>query len=131
MSTTRRAFSREEAVAALVRVYQGGRDRLQPVSLMTRIVSETDATVFETTSELTPESFTGAERAAEHRVRLPLGTLPAGEYLLTFAAQLDKRTARVVALATALLTLALSLVLLAAFDPAVTTPRLGTSVVNG
>lgn len=92
--TTRRAFGRSEVVAALVCAYQSGRDRIRPVSLATRIVSETGATVFDSTVNLPPDAFVGPERAAEQQFRLPLAALPAGEYLLQFEAALGTRTER-------------------------------------
>jgi len=92
--TTRRAFSKTEAVAALLRLYQSEGQKRQPVSLTTRIVNDADATVFERTTELPPEAFEGSMRAAEHQLRLPLATLPPGQYLLTFEARLDKRLER-------------------------------------
>ena len=90
--TTVRAFVRDELVTALVRVYQGGRDTLRPASIATRIFNETDQQVFEATSDVTPEGFVGPTRAAEYQLRLPLATLPSGEYVLKLEATVEKTT---------------------------------------
>jgi VWFA-related protein len=90
--TTVRAFVRNEFVTALVRVYQGGRGPLRPASITTHIFNETDEQVFEAPSDLAPEAFVGPTRAAEYQLRLPLATLPAGEYVLKLEATVDKTT---------------------------------------
>ena len=58
-----------------------------------RIVNETDEQVSEATSDLMPEAFVGPTRAAEYQLRLPLATLPSGEYVLKMDATVEKRTA--------------------------------------
>jgi VWFA-related protein len=91
--TTRRSFAGAEAISALLRVYQGGRDPLRPASLEIRIINDEDAVVATTTKPLPPEAFAGPERAAECKFPLPVSQLAAGEYLLTMKATIERRTA--------------------------------------
>jgi len=90
--TTRRSFAAAETITALVRVYQGGKERPKPATLAVRIVNEEDAVAATVTKELTPESFVGSTRAAEYQLRLPLSQLDAGEYLLTMDATMEKKS---------------------------------------
>jgi hypothetical protein len=90
--TTQRDFA-GHAGTAFVRVYQGGKGALAPVPLTTRIVDETGTRVFERTQVLEPGAF-GTTRAADHRLDLPVSSLPAGPYLLTFEVALEEQTAR-------------------------------------
>jgi hypothetical protein len=90
--TTRRAFVAGEAIAALLRLYQGGKDAPRLVSVQTRIVNESDEQVFGASADLAGAAFAGPTRAAEFRQGLPLATLANGEYLLTIEATLDERT---------------------------------------
>jgi hypothetical protein len=80
-------------VTAFFRLYQGGNDRLAPVTLETRIVDAAGKALLETSEAVEAASF-GDARAADHRFRLPLSTFTAGEYLLTFEATLGKAVVR-------------------------------------
>jgi VWFA-related protein len=87
--TTARIFQRSDAVAAFLRIYQGGRDSLAPVQVRTRIVDTANRAVVEGPSTLTPEHFQ-VNRAADFQLALPFDRLDAGEYLLTIEASHDK-----------------------------------------
>jgi VWFA-related protein len=89
--TTQREFAGHTG-AAFVRVYQGGRRALAPVSLTTRIVDLRGDPAFERTETLEPERF-DASRATDCRFDLPLVGLAPGAYLLTFEAALGERSA--------------------------------------
>jgi VWFA-related protein len=83
--TTRRAFTRADAVRAFLRVYQAGRAPLLPVSMAIRIVDATDAVLLAQEEELEAGRFK-RDRAADYQFQLPLAQLPPGEYLLTLTA---------------------------------------------
>ena len=89
--TTRRTFARGEAIAAMLRVYQGGKDATKTVAVAVRIVDQQDATVFDATTDLPPAAFVGPTRAAEFQLGLPVAKLTTGEYLLRIEATLDRR----------------------------------------
>jgi len=91
--TTRRTFTSGEAIGALVRVYQGGRDAPRPASIVGRIVNDADTKIFEAAASLVPAAFVGPTRSAEYKLRLPLVQMARGEYLLTIEASLGSRTA--------------------------------------
>jgi VWFA-related protein len=88
--TTRRQFSAREGIGALVRIYQGGRDAVQPATVTARIVNARDETLVDQTSNLRPADFGTAARTADFRLPLPLAKLMPGEYLLTLEAQVDR-----------------------------------------
>jgi hypothetical protein len=91
--TTERTFAASDIVTAFLRVYQGGRDKLAPVTMTAAIADAAGAGVFAKTDVLAGAAF-GPERSAEYQLRLPLATLPAGEYLLTVGAAAGKITAK-------------------------------------
>jgi hypothetical protein len=91
--TTERTFSAADLVTSLVRVYQGGSDKLAPVTMKVSIVDAAGKSVVSQTDTVAVDRFS-ADRAADFQYRLPLATLPAGEYLLTFDAAAGKNTAR-------------------------------------
>jgi hypothetical protein len=91
--TTERAFGPSDPVTAFLRLYQGGNDKLAAVSLKIQIQDGAGKSVFEKAESISAERFS-AERAAEYQLRLPLQTLAAGEYLLTFDATLGKSSSR-------------------------------------
>jgi hypothetical protein len=88
--TTRRQFKAGEGIGALVRIYQGGRDALQPATVTARIVNARDETVVDQTSDLGPADFGSAARTVDFRLPLPLAKLMPGEYLLTLEAKADR-----------------------------------------
>jgi hypothetical protein len=91
--TTERAFVASDVVTAFMRVYQGGSDKLAAVTMKVGMQDAKGKSVFNQTDPIAPDRFS-ADRAADYQYRLPLSTLPAGEYLLTFEATLGKNTAR-------------------------------------
>jgi VWFA-related protein len=91
--TTRRAFSRADAVRAFLRIYQGGRAQLQPVSMAVTIVDTVGAVRLVHEEAFEAGRF-GRDRAADYQFQLPLAQLPPGEYLLTLTAALGERSDR-------------------------------------
>jgi hypothetical protein len=91
--TSEREFVRVDRVNAFVRVYQGGKAALAPVTVMIRILDAQGATVIEQSDTLDAHAFK-AGRAADEKFALPLARLAPGEYLLTMEATLGKSTAR-------------------------------------
>jgi hypothetical protein len=90
--TAERTFVRDDHVTAFVRFYQGGGKDPLPVSIVTRIVNERDATAFERAMDLSGDEFT-KDRSADRAIRLPLTDLPPGEYLLRIEAASGTRRA--------------------------------------
>jgi VWFA-related protein len=91
--TTERTFFASDVVTAFLRVYQGGGDKIAPIPIKVTINDAAGKAVFTTTETVAADRFT-AERAADYQFRLPLGTLKAGDYLLTFETTVGKATAR-------------------------------------
>jgi hypothetical protein len=83
--TAARTFARGDHGMAFVRVYQGGGKDPLPVSIVTRIVNDHDATAFERAADLGRDRF-AQHRAVDDAIRLPLTDLPPGEYLLRIEA---------------------------------------------
>jgi VWFA-related protein len=79
--TSERLFARDDKVTAMLRLCQGEKKPLVPVTLVVRIVDARDATVFEDTATLGPERFL-AGRLADYRVDLPIAALRPGRHLL-------------------------------------------------
>ena len=90
--TTDRAFGATDIVTTLVRVYQGGNDKLAAVPVKVTIQDAAGKSVFNQTDTIAAERF--VDRAADYQFRVPLNKLQAGEYLLTFEAAAGKNTAR-------------------------------------
>jgi len=91
--TTERAFAASDPIAAFLRLYQGGGDRVTAVTMKVQIRDAAAKLVFDRSETIGPDRFS-AERAAEYQLRLPLATLSTGEYLLTFEGTLGKTVAR-------------------------------------
>jgi VWFA-related protein len=91
--TTEREFARLDRVTAFLRVYQGGRTPLAPVTVSVHILDAKGATAFEKADTLGGDRFVTA-RAADERLALPLVSLTSGDYLLSFEAALDKTAVR-------------------------------------
>ncbi len=89
-----RTFDRTDHVSALARIYEGGSQPIAPVSMTTRIVSDHDVVALNSSETIAAAQFDGAARVVEHKLDLPLATLPPGNYLLTFEAVLGKTTDR-------------------------------------
>jgi VWFA-related protein len=92
MPTTRREFATTDDVRAFVRVYEGGRDAIQPVRVTSKIQNSTGRIVFERTQTIEVADF-DERRAADALVDLPR-TLASGQYLLTIDAARQQTTAR-------------------------------------
>ena len=65
-----------------------------PVPLTVRIVNDHDIVVGTASGTVGGGRFDPRSRAADHRFDVQIGSLPAGRYLLSFEATLDKATAR-------------------------------------
>jgi len=91
--TIERTFTAASTVAAFMRVYQGAKGAVAPVTVKTTIADDHGAIVSASTTALKPEQF-GAGRSTDFRYDLPLGTLKPGAHLLTFEATAGKATAR-------------------------------------
>ena len=90
--TTVRTFGRQERIHAMVRVYQGGKRALVPVSLSARIVDRSGHPVYERAVTLPATTFVDPGRGAQSGVTLPLSKLAAGPYLLSIEARADRAT---------------------------------------
>jgi hypothetical protein len=90
--TTDRTFTTAGQVLAFLRVYEGGKSAIAPVTLRISILDSHDKAVFERTDTLTPDRFT-TDRAADVKFDLPLTQLSEGPHVLTFQATSGKATA--------------------------------------
>lgn len=83
--TSNREFRREDQVVAFMRIYQGAKALLLPVTIATKIVDERDRTIGEGKDRIEVNQFVvGGNRAADYRFPIPTLSLPPGKYLLTF-----------------------------------------------
>jgi VWFA-related protein len=92
--TSERAFQKLDRASAFVRVYQGGSDPLESVTVTTRVVDEHDIAIADRVETLTADRFSATTRFADYRFELPIATMTRGEYLLTFEAAVGKVTKR-------------------------------------
>jgi hypothetical protein len=92
--TSLRGFDRGTRVATFMRVYEGNKTPLAPVTLSIRIVNEQNAPMADETRTVAANQFDAKTRAADDRFDVPLTHFPLGSYLLTFQATLGKTTAR-------------------------------------
>ena len=76
-----------------MRVYQGGTDKLAPLTMKVTIVDAAGKPVVSQNDTIAVDRFT-ADRAADFQYRLPLATLPSGEYLVSFESTVGKATAK-------------------------------------
>jgi VWFA-related protein len=88
--TTARAWRASDRVTAFLRLYQGGKDRIVPALMTTRLTDARNAVVSNQEGELEVGQF-GEERAADYRINVPIAHLSPGEYLLTIEAKLGAR----------------------------------------
>ncbi len=86
--TTQREFAGHQG-SAFMKIYEGGKTPIAPVSINVRIVDRWDQVAFERTDTVAPERF-DRHRAADYHFALPIDRLPAGTYLLTFRAALGE-----------------------------------------
>jgi VWFA-related protein len=91
--TTRRTFTREDAVTAFLRVYQRGRGPAGGVSVLASIVNSAGDVVTTRVVKLEPSRF-DENSAADFRYDLPLRQLEPGEYLLGIDATVGGRRER-------------------------------------
>jgi VWFA-related protein len=91
--TTERTFTTADIVTTSVRVYQGAGEKLAAIPIKVAIQDAAGKSAFSRTDTLGADRFS-AEHAADYQFRVPLATLKAGEYLLTFEAGTGKPTAR-------------------------------------
>jgi hypothetical protein len=90
MPTTHRQFLPSDDVGIFVRIYQGGKGRIVPVTITARVKSEDDTLASNHEGTLEAENF-APDRAADFEVPLPLAHLFPGEYLLEVDAQSGAR----------------------------------------
>jgi VWFA-related protein len=90
--TSRRIMARTDHATAFVRLYQGGKDALVPVTVSARIVDAHEGVRVEQRASLAPTQF-ATRRAANYGLDLPLERLEPGEYLLTIDGTRDRATA--------------------------------------
>ncbi len=83
--TIHRIFPSGGRVAAFMRVYQGGKAAVEPITLTATITDDHNIVAVTVPTTLGPEQF-GADRSFDFRYDLPLATLKPGPYLLTFEA---------------------------------------------
>jgi len=82
--TTRRDFERSDVVSAFLRVYQGGKKGLVPVTLRTNVLDDHDGAVFTNEKAIAAEAFDQELRATDFQIELPIATLKPGKYVATF-----------------------------------------------
>jgi hypothetical protein len=92
-TTTVRMFSPDDRVAAVTRVYQRRAKLVTPARVVARIVDGQDRQAFTAGATLEPLAF-DAQRQADCRLDLPLGTLADGEYLLMLEVTTGAASAR-------------------------------------
>ena len=90
--TSQRAFMASDQVAAFVRVYQGAKGSLSPVSLHVRLVDEHDKPVVDRTDVFDADRF-ATSRSADYTFGIPMATLAPCQYLLTIEATMGKAPA--------------------------------------
>ena len=88
--TTQRTFHSTDQASAFVRIYQGGRNLLGPVSLRIQVRNDENVTVLDRQETVQPPAF-GAGRTADMNVALPVGRLRSGEYLLSIEATVPQK----------------------------------------
>ncbi len=91
--TAARVFERRGHATAFLRLYQGGKDAIVPVTLTTQVLDARGRGVDHNTQTIAADQFSPG-RGADVRFDVPLLSLPPGEYLLTFEASLEKHTIR-------------------------------------
>jgi hypothetical protein len=83
--TTRRTFTVGDNVSAFVRVYQGGKRAVSPLTLRLQLQDEAGRPIMERSQDLPAATFNAA-RSADVRVEVPVARLARGVYLLTIDA---------------------------------------------
>jgi len=91
--TTRRVFGSSHKVSAYVRVYQGGKAKIQPLTAHITIRNDKNALVLDRQQAIAADQF-GSARAADFQFEVATADLPAGQYVLTLEIPLGATTAR-------------------------------------
>jgi VWFA-related protein len=81
-----RHFARQDRVSGFLRVYQGGKGEVQPVTMTTRVSDERGRPVIDRTDVIASEAFTAA-RSVDVQVPIPVAALGPGRYLLEVEAR--------------------------------------------
>jgi len=84
--TTTRAFVQRDRVAVFLRAYARADGAPESITVTAEIRDANDQVAFTKTDTL-PLAGAASQRSADYRLRLPLDTLAAGEYLLTIIAK--------------------------------------------
>ena len=91
--TTMRDFGAGTKVDAFVRIYQGGKGTVQPVTVSVQFIDAKNVAVLGRREPIPAINFL-ADRSAEYRVLVPVSALPPGPYLMRIEAPLGGKTAR-------------------------------------
>jgi hypothetical protein len=93
--TARRVFQRTEVVSTFMQITQGTArsDALQAITVQARILDAQGGVVRDQSMTIEPDRFT-AGRSTNARFSLPVGTLTAGQFLLTVDARAGEHAAR-------------------------------------
>ena len=91
--TTLRDFSAGNRVEAFVRIYEGGKSNVQPVTMSVKFIDAHDVTVLSRREPIPAIQFL-ADRSAEYRVAIPVATLAPGPYMMRIEVTLGGRTAQ-------------------------------------
>jgi len=92
--TAQREFAATQRVAALARIYQGGKSSLATIALHMTIRNEKDEIVMDRRDDLAPERFAAGSRSTDYQLQLRVDHLAAGAYLLIVEAISGSITAR-------------------------------------
>jgi VWFA-related protein len=84
--TTTRAFGQRDRVAVFLRAYARADGAAESIAVTAEIRDANDQVAFTKTDAL-PLAGAASPKSADYRLRLPLDTLAAGEYLLTITAK--------------------------------------------
>jgi len=84
--STQREFARQDRVSGFLRIYQGGKSPLQPVSMAVRLLDATGRIVSQRTESISSDRFI-VGRAFDYPVPIDVSALPTGAYLLEVEAQ--------------------------------------------
>lgn len=88
--TTARVFARQDRVSVFVRIYQGGRKALVPVTVTTRTVNDRGETSGEQRREIAVNEFR-TSRSSDYQLELSLDDLAPGKYLFSLEASAGVR----------------------------------------
>ena len=91
--TSERTFRATDVVTTLVRIYQGGGDKLASVTMKLSVTEASGRVVVTQNDALSVDRFS-MDRAVDYQFRLPLTALTSGEYLLTVEATMGTNAVR-------------------------------------